>query len=76
MSLTYDCKTKKVTPKALIWNNRLYPITKIGFHHIYRSGTKLLHVFSITTPTLFFKLKLDTENLHWTVVEIADKFAQ
>jgi len=72
VSLTFDSKSKKATPKALIWNNRLYAITKIGFHHTYKVGETLIHAFSVSTPTLFFRIELDTNNLHWKIVEIAD----
>lgn len=61
-------------PKAIVWNNRLYPITKIGLHHTIKQGEKLLHIFSVATPTLFFKLQLDTQNLNWQALEIEDGF--
>lgn len=72
VSLTYDSKLKKVTPKSIIWNNRLYAVTKVGLHHTFRDGRGLFHVFSVATSTLFFRLVLDTENLHWTVEEVFD----
>lgn len=72
VSMTYDCKKRHATPRSIIWHERLYPVTKIGFHHTVREGRNLFHVFSVTTPTLFFKLVLDAENLHWKVEEIAD----
>ncbi|RJR30382.1 hypothetical protein C4564_00170 [Candidatus Microgenomates bacterium] len=74
VSMTFDSKTKKVSPKSIVWHNRLYPIIKIGLHHTFRDGRGLFHVFSVATPTLFFRLVLDTENLHWQVEEIADAF--
>lgn len=72
VSLSYNHKTHTVTPKALVWHDRLYAITKIGLHHTFRRGRTLYHVFSVTTSTLFFRLVLDTSNLHWKVEEIAD----
>ena len=72
VSLSYNHQTHKVTPKALIWQNRLYAVNKIGLHHTFRQGRTLYHVFSVTTSTLFFRLVLDTSNLHWKVEEIAD----
>jgi hypothetical protein len=72
VSLSYNHKTNKVMPKAIIWQNRLYEISKIGLHHTFKKGRVLYHVFSVVTPTLFFRLVLDTQNLHWRVEEIAD----
>ena len=72
VSLSYNHQTHKVIPKALIWQGRLYGITKLGLHHTFRRGRTLYHVFSVTTSTLFFRLVLNTEDLHWRVEEIAD----
>ena len=72
VSMTFDITKRKVFPKALIWNNRLYPILKIGLHHTFRQGRTLYHVFSVASKTLFFRLVLNTENLHWRLEEIAD----
>jgi len=74
VSLTYDSTSKKANPKSIVWNNRLYPITKVGLHHTVKEGEKLLHIFSVATPTLFFKLVFDTSNLQWMAAEIADGF--
>jgi hypothetical protein len=72
VSFVFDSKLKKVYPKWIIWNNRLYSIEKIGFHHTYRRGRTLFHVFSVVTKTLFFKLIFDTETLFWKAEEISD----
>lgn len=75
VSLSYNHVKQLVTPKAIVWKNRLYPITKLGLHHTYRQGRTLFHVFSVVTPTLFFRLVMDTDTLHWKVDEIADGLA-
>ena len=72
VSMGFDSKKKKVFPKWVVWRGRLYPIIKIGFHHTYRDGRKLFHVFSVTSKNIFFKLKLDSESLHWHLEEISD----
>lgn len=74
VSLIFDSTKSKAIPKSLIWKNRLYPITKVGFHHVYKTGETLFHVFSVTTPNLFFRLILNTENLQWHVTDISDKY--
>ena len=72
VNLVYDSKVKKSVPRCLVWQGRLYPVTKVGLHHTYRRGRTLFHVFSVASPTLFFRLILDTETLHWKLEEISD----
>lgn len=72
VTLSFNHKTNKVLPRGVIWKNRLYAVTKLGLHHTYREGRTLYHVFSVATPTLFFRLVLNTESLHWKLEEISD----
>jgi hypothetical protein len=72
VSLSFDHTKRKVFPKWLTWDGRLYPIIKIGLHHTYREGRTLFHVFSVVSKTLFFRLVLNTETLHWRLEEISD----
>ena len=72
VSLIFDSKTGSVAPKVLIWNGRAYSIIKVGLHHTYRRGRTLYHVFSVAGETLFFRLVLNSENLHWRLEEISD----
>ncbi|HLE48626.1 MAG TPA: hypothetical protein VI819_01140 [Patescibacteria group bacterium] len=74
VSLIFDSTKRSVYPKSLVWNGRKYPILKIGLHHTYRTGKVLFHVFSVASDTLFFRLVLNTETLHWRLEEIADSF--
>lgn len=72
VNLVFDHKRRSVYPKHILWEGRIYQVTKIGLHHTYRLGRTLFHVFSVMTPTLFFKLVFNTDTLHWSVEEIAD----
>lgn len=72
VSLSFDEKKKKSFPRWVVWNGRLYPVTKIGLHHVYRQGATLYHVFSVIAKTVFMKLVLNTDNLHWQLEEISD----
>lgn len=72
VNLAFDYKKRKVFPKWIIWNNRLYPIIKVGLHHTYREGRTLYHVFSVISKTLFFRLVLNTDNLYWRLEDITD----
>ncbi len=59
-------------PRYVIWKGRNHTIIKIGLHHHFRKGLTLYHVFSVVTNTLFFKLRLNTDNLIWHLEEISD----
>jgi len=72
VSLVFDHLVNKVFPRFLIWNNRTYPVSEVGLHHTYRMGRTLYHVFSVTSKTLFFRLVLNTDNLHWKLEEVSD----
>ncbi len=72
VTLQFDHRTRKVTPTNITWEGRQYPIIQIGLHHTYRQGRTLFHIFSVSTPTLFFRLRFNTDTLHWRVQEIAD----
>ena len=72
VTVSYDSKRRKVTPKIVVWNGRSYSIVKVGLHHTFRQGRILYHVFSVASKTLFFRLVLNTETLHWRLEEISD----
>lgn len=70
--LSYDSLKRSVRPTSVKWSGRTYPIIKLGLHHKYRQGTTLFHVFSVISTNLFFKLTLNTDNLHWILSEVSD----
>lgn len=74
VKLVFDSKEKRVFPEEIIWNKRVYPIVKLGLHHTFKKGRTLYHAFSVASKTLFFKLILNTETLHWNLEQIADEF--
>lgn len=74
VKLTYNSREKKVYPEEVIWNERTYPIIKLGLHHTFKKGRTLYHVFSVVSETLFFKLILNTDTLYWRLEQIADGY--
>lgn len=72
VKLVYSSLKQTVYPEKIYWRKRVYPITKIGLHHIFRKGRILKHIFSVTSNQTSFRLSLDTESLHWTLEEIYD----
>jgi hypothetical protein len=72
VSFVSDAKTNRVYPGLITWNGRVYRVLKVGLHHTFQEGRVLYHVFSVVTATLFMKLILNSENLHWRLEEIAN----
>jgi len=72
VSMAFDHAKRRVVPKWLVWDGKLYPVIKVGLHHTFREGRVLYHVFSVVSRTLFFRLVLNTETLHWKLEEISD----
>ncbi|HBC72777.1 MAG: hypothetical protein UX91_C0006G0065 [Candidatus Amesbacteria bacterium GW2011_GWB1_47_19] len=72
VDLSFNHHTRTVLPVRLIFEGRNHLIRRIGFHHVYREGRTLYHVFSVASDTLFFRLVLNTDNLHWQLEEISD----
>jgi predicted transcriptional regulator len=68
----YDRMTGVNLPVKLLWQGRERRIIKLGFHHTKREGRKLLHIFTVTDGHLAYYLSLDTETLHWTLMEVSD----
>jgi hypothetical protein len=71
----YDREKNTVLPWIVKWQGRRYKITKFGYRHTQRIGRVLHHIFSVSTNTMFFKLNFNTENLIWTLEEVADGLA-
>jgi len=72
VSLLYDHHSRTVAPKLVIFDGREYPIIRTGMHHTYREGRTLFHVFSVASEAVFFRLVLNTDNLSWSLEEVAD----
>jgi hypothetical protein len=69
---SYNHRTREVKPMSITWGGHMYPVLKVGLRHTYRQGVTRYHVFSVVSNSLFFRLILDTETLHWTVSEVSD----
>lgn len=72
VTLIYNGDLRKIKISSLKWRNRIYAVNAIDLHHYYRKGETLLHVFSISTRDLYFRLLFNTNNLSWIVEQIAD----
>ncbi len=70
----YNASKRLALPHLIQWQNKNYQVGKIGYHHSVREGTTLHHIFELvdTDQTLWFRLNLDTSNLHWKLETISD----
>ena len=60
----------RAVPHAMKWGNKRYPITKVNLVHIANEGVGKSYYFSVSDATNFFKLKFDTNNLEWRLMEL------
>ncbi len=68
----YDRETGSVFPAKIKWQGRVYNIKSVSYYHRIREGRTIFHIFHVTDSVLDFKLKLDSETLHWFLMEVTD----
>jgi hypothetical protein len=68
----FNHKKRSFEPLLVVWEKRKYKVLKVGYHHKVREGDTLFHIFSLICENMFFRLKLDTDSLLWTLEEISD----
>lgn len=73
----YSAKQKKFVPHLLNWQNKDYPLGKVDYYHTYMEGRERQHIFELVDKeeSLWFRLRLDGSNLHWTLEAIHDGLA-
>jgi hypothetical protein len=73
----YSAKKKQVVPHLLHWQNKDYLLDKVDYQHSYMEGQHLQHIFELVDKeqSLWFRLRLDSSNLHWTLEAIHDGLA-
>lgn len=70
----YSARKKVALPHLISWQNREYSVGEIGYHHKVREGRTLFHIYELvdSTNSLWFRMKFNTDNLHWIVEAISD----
>lgn len=73
----YSSRQRLAKPHLLNWQNKDYKLGKIDYHHEVMDGKTKHHIFELcdTDKTLWFRLNLDTSNLHWSLEAISDGLA-
>lgn len=67
---SFNHRLRKVEPRKILWKGREYLVNTTGLHHTFREGRTLYHIFSVVAEGTFFRLRLNTENLFWSLDEI------
>lgn len=70
----YSARHRHAQPHILAWQNREYKVGKIGYHHTVREGDTLHHIYEFvdSDEALWFRINLDTSNLHWKLEAVSD----
>jgi len=73
----YSAKKRVAQPHLIHWQNKDYSVGNIGYHHTVREGQTLHHIFELVDKeqTLWFRLNLNTSNLHWKLEAVSDGLA-
>lgn len=68
----YNRTTNEIMPRRMRWQGRLYTMKKLAYYHKVRQGRIIWHIFHVTDGTMDFRLRFDSDTLHWTLDEITD----
>jgi hypothetical protein len=70
----YSARRRRALPYLISWQNKDYTVGTIGYYHKVKTGDVLHHIFELVDKdnTLYFRLNLDTSNLHWTLEAVSD----
>ena len=73
----YSARLKQAVPYLLHWQNKDYKLNSVDYHHTYMEGRDKQHIFELVDKdqTLWFRLRLNSSNLHWTLEAIHDGLA-
>lgn len=73
----FTIKKRKFVPHHLSWQNKDYALGNVDYYHTFMDGQERQHIFELCDKesTLWFRLRLDSKNLHWTLEAIHDGLA-
>ena len=70
----YNSRKQQAQPYVISWNNTDFTVGEIGYHHKIYNGKVCHHIFELVNSeqTLWLRLNLNTDTLHWVLEEISD----
>ncbi len=69
----YDNTKRKTIITAVKWHGKVYKITKQGLYHTFKKGSETIHVFSVSSETISFRLLLYANSLNWFLEDTDDE---
>jgi hypothetical protein len=60
----------KAVPHAIKWGRHRYNVEKVNLVHVANEGRGKVFYFSVSDKLNFFKLRFDTSNLEWRLLEL------
>lgn len=75
--MVYSAKQKAATPHLMYWLNKDYKLGPVDYYHNYMDGRDIQHIYELCDKeeTIWFRLRLNSANLHWTLEAISDGLA-
>lgn len=70
----YDVWKNRALPWCIKWKNKRYFVKKLTMLHQYYEGRTLIHVFSVFTGSMYFRLEFNTQSLQWWLKETDDGY--
>lgn len=73
----FHAKNRKFIPYKLTWQNRDFVLGPVDYYHSYMEGRDRQHIFELCDKdtTLWFRLRLDSSNLHFILEATHDGLA-
>lgn len=70
----YSSKKKKLIPARLDWHNKTYDLGEVDYYHSYMDGQERQHIYELCDieQTIWFRLRQNGLNNHWTLEAIHD----
>ena len=70
----YTAKKRKFVPCRLEWQGCTYELGDVDYYHSYMEGRERQHIFELCDKEgmLWFRLRCNSLNLHWTLEAIHD----
>lgn len=62
-------KAGQAIPLKFMWNGREYPVRKVNLAYTKYEGRSKIYYFAVSDETNYFKLRFNSDDLGWTLVE-------
>lgn len=62
-------KNGNATPLKFLWKGREYPVQSVNLSYTQFEGRSKIYYFAVSDQANYFKLRFDSSDLNWTLVE-------